>query len=403
MTDVAGRLADMRRQGLHRETREIGTAQGAQVRVDGNRVLLLCSDNYLGLADHPRVRAAATDAITRWGVGSGASPLISGKMAVHRALEERLAAFNGTDSALLFGSRYLANTGTVPALAGPGEVVFSDELNHASIVDGCRLSRAETLVYRHRDTEHLASLLEAAGGRGGLIVTDGIFSVDGDVAPLAELVELARRYDVRLMVDESHATGAFGAGGRGAVVAAGLAGEVDVVVGSLGKALGSFGAFAVCSATMADYLTNSVRTFMFSTAPPPPLAAAALAAVEVIEDRPELPRLLQENAALLRAALRAQGFELPDSETQLISLVLGDPERAVVVCERALAGGVYAQALRPPTVPPGSARLRLAVMATQTPAQLTGAARVLARAVGVGAYARDGAVENELEIERKVG
>jgi 8-amino-7-oxononanoate synthase len=382
MTNVAGYLADLRRQGLYRETREIGTAQGAQVRVDGDRVLLLCSDNYLGLADHPRVRAAATDAITRWGVGSGASPMISGKMAVHRELEERLAGFNGTDSALLFGSRYLANTGTVAALAGPGEVVYSDQLNHASIVDGCRLSRAGTSVYRHRDTEHLAWLLKDACGRGGLIVTDGIFSVDGDVAPLAELLELARRHRVRLMVDESHATGAIGPGGRGAVAAAGLAGEVDVVIGSLGKALGAFGAFAGCSSTMADYLTNSVRTFMFSTAPAPPLAAAALAALGVLEERPELPRQLLENAAVLRGALRAEGFELPDSDTQLMPLVIGDPERALVACERALAEGVYAQAMLPPTVPPGSSRLRLAVMATQTPAQLTSAARVLARAVG---------------------
>jgi glycine C-acetyltransferase/8-amino-7-oxononanoate synthase len=306
-------------------------------------------------------------------------------MAVHGDLEERLARFHGTDDALLFGSRYLANTGTVPALAGAGEVVYSDQHAHASIVDGCRLSRAETRVYRHRDTEHLAWLLADAGGRGGLIVTDGIFSVDGDVAPLAELLELARRHRVRLMVDESHATGAIGPGGRGTVAAAGLAGEVDVVIGSLGKALGAFGAFAACSSTMAAYLANSVRTFMFATAPAPPLAAAAVAALELIEERPELPRQLQENAAVMRGALRAEGFDLPDSDTQLMPLVFGDPEVAMDVCERALAGGVYAQALRPPTVPPGSSRLRLAVMATQTPAQLAGAARVLARAAGVGA------------------
>jgi glycine C-acetyltransferase/8-amino-7-oxononanoate synthase len=395
MTDVAGHLADLRRQGLYRALREVGTAQGAQVRVDGDRVLLLCSDNYLGLADHPRVRAAATDAITRWGVGSGASRLISGTMAVHGDLEERLARFHGTDAALLFGSRYLANTGTVAALAGAGEVVYSDQQAHASIVDGCRLSRAETRVYRHRDTDHLAWLLADAGGRGGLIVTDGIFSVDGDVAPLAELLELARRHRVRLMVDESHATGAIGPGGRGTVAAAGLAGEVDVVIGSLGKALGAFGAFAACSSTMADYLANSVRTFMFATAPAPPLAAAAIAALELIEERPELPRQLQENAAVLRGALRAEGFDMPDSDTQLMPLAFGDPEVAMAVCERALAGGVYAQALCPPTVPAGSSRLRLAVMATQTPAQLTSAARILARAADVA----PGAPERRVAID----
>jgi 8-amino-7-oxononanoate synthase len=380
MTDVAGRLAELRREGLHRETREVGTAQGPQVRIDGDRALLLCSNNYLGLADHPRVRAAAGAAIARWGVGSGSSRVISGTMPVHRRLEERLAGFNGTEAALLFGSGYLANTGTIAALAGPGEVVFSDERNHASIVDGCRLARAETAVYRHNDPEHLAWLLAGAGRRAALIVTDGVFSMDGDIAPLAELLELARRHRARLMVDEAHATGALGPGGRGSVAAAGLGGEVDVVTGTLGKALGSYGAFVACGATMADFLTNSARTFIFSTAPAPPLVAAAEAALELIEERPELPRQLQQNAGTLREALAAEGFDLGNSETQIVPLIFGDPQLAMAICERAITDGVFAQAVRPPTVPAGSSRLRLAVMATHTPAQLAAAARVLARA-----------------------
>ena len=214
--------------------------------LDGRPVLLMCSNNYLGLADHPRVRQAAAEAAMRWGAGAGASRLISGNMKPHRQLEERLAAFKDREAALLFGSGYLANTGAIAALARSGEVVFSDELNHASIVDGCRLSRAETFVYRHRDLEHLAwGLRQAARRAAALIVTDGVFSMDGDLAPLEGLVELARRHGCRLMVDEAHATGAIGPGGRGSVAAAGLGEEVDLIVGTLGKALGAYGAY-VC-------------------------------------------------------------------------------------------------------------------------------------------------------------
>ena len=225
--------------------------------LDGKRVLLLCSNNYLGLADHPRVREAAARAAMRYGVGAGASRLVSGNMTLHRRLEERLADFKGTESCLLFGSGYLANTGVIAALAREGDVVFSDELNHASIVDGCRLARAETFVYDHLDVEHLEWGLDEAGGRGSLIVTDGVFSMDGDVAPLEEIVELARRYDARVLVDEAHATGVLGPGGRGSVAAAGLSGEVDVVVGTLGKALGGYGAYVCCNDEMARYLVNT--------------------------------------------------------------------------------------------------------------------------------------------------
>src|SRR5258707_5007278 len=213
--------------------------QGPRVVLDGKPVLLLCSNNYLGLADHPRVREAAADAAMRWGVGAGASRLVSGTMTVHRRLEERLAAFKGTEAALLFGSGYLANVGVVSALGGAGRVVFSDELNHASIVDGCRLAKADTFIYQHCDMEHLAWGLRQSEGRGAVIVTDSVFSMDGDVAPLAEIVQLARRHDVRVVVDEAHGTGCLGPGGRGAVHEAGLEGEVDVVVGTLGKALGA--------------------------------------------------------------------------------------------------------------------------------------------------------------------
>src|SRR5437868_12170238 len=245
MDELAARIDDLRERGLHRKLRLISGPQGARVLLDGKPVLLLCSNNYLGLADHPRVREAAADAAMRWGAGAGASRLVSGNMTIHRRLEEQLADFKRSEACVLFGSGYLANTGTIAALASEGDVVFSDALNHASIVDGCKLAGARTFVYDHCDTDHLEWGLREAAGRGALIVTDGVFSMDGDIAPLAEIVELAHRYDARVMVDDAHGTGALGPGGRGSVHAAGLEDEVDVITGTLGKALGSYGAY-VC-------------------------------------------------------------------------------------------------------------------------------------------------------------
>jgi glycine C-acetyltransferase/8-amino-7-oxononanoate synthase len=382
MTDVAERLEELRGSGLHRRLRLVGGAQGPRVELDGRPVLLLCSNNYLGLADHPRVRAAAAEAAMRWGAGAGASRLISGNMEPHRNLERRLAAFKGYEAALLFGSGYLANTGVVAALAGRGEVVLSDELNHASIIDGCRLSRAETLVYRHRDVEHLDWCLKRAGERASLIVTDGVFSMDGDVAPIEELVRLARRHGCRLMVDEAHATGALGPGGRGSVAAAGMSGEVDVVVGTLGKALGSYGAYVLAEAELVDYLVNTARPFIFSTAPPPPALAAAGAALELLEADDGPVEALRRNAGALRAALAEQRLA-PDSETHIVPLRVGDAGPTMELCERLLERGIFAQGIRPPTVAEGACRLRLSVMASHETAELREAA------AGIASTARD--------------
>ena len=380
MIELDARLDELKALGLHRRTRRVSGPQGPHVVLDGRPVLLLCSNNYLGLADHPRVRAAAADAAMRWGVGAGASRLVSGTMTIHRRLEERLADFKGREASLLFGSGYLANTGVIAALARPGDVVFSDELNHASIIDGCRLSRAETFVYDHRDVEHLAWGIAQAEGRGALIVTDSVFSMDGDVAPLRELVELAQHRGLRLVVDEAHATGTLGPGGRGALADSGLEDQVDVIVGTLGKALGSYGAFVACDRQMAHYLLNSARTFIFSTAPPPPAVAGALAALELLQDRPRRVDRLRSNAGALRSGLSREGFDVDGSRTHIIPLVVGDPALAVEVCEKALARGVFAQAIRPPTVPPMTSRLRLAVMASHREEELRTAARTLAQA-----------------------
>jgi glycine C-acetyltransferase/8-amino-7-oxononanoate synthase len=386
MTDVAERLAELRERGLYRRLRLIEGPQGPQVTLGGRPVLLLCSNNYLGLADHPRVREAAAEAALHWGAGAGASRLISGNMEPHRRLESSLARFKGYESALLFGSGYLANTGTIAALAGKGEIVFSDELNHASIIDGCRLAAAETFVYRHGDLDHLAWGLAEAGERAALIVSDGVFSMDGEVAPLPGLLELARRHGARLMVDEAHATGAIGPGGRGSVAAAGLSGEVDIVVGTLGKALGSYGAYVCADAEVVDFLVNRARSFVFSTAPPPPAVGAAARALELLLDEPGLVERLQANAATLRAGLGAEGLPIDRSTSQIVPLEVGDAERTMELCELILERGVFAQGIRPPTVPEGSSRLRFTVMASHTPDELERAAQLVgtaAREIGL--------------------
>jgi 8-amino-7-oxononanoate synthase len=385
MSELGDQLAELERGGLRRRLRTVEGPQGPRVLLDGRPVLLLCSNNYLGLADDPRLRQAAAEAATRWGTGAAASRLVSGNMALHEELERRLAELKGAEAALLFGSGYLANSGTIAALAGEGELVLSDELNHASIVDGCRLARAAKFVYRHCDLEHLEWGLRNVAGRPALIVTDGVFSMDGDVAPLAELLELARRHGARLMVDEAHATGALGPGGRGAVAAAGLSGEVDVIVGTLGKALGSYGAYVCGSRELADYLLNSARPFIYSTALPPPVVAAAIAAIDVLEAEPLLVERLGRNAAALRQALEGEGLAVGGSRTQILPVVVGDAGAATALCERALEGGVFAQAIRPPTVPTGTSRLRLTVMATHRPVELRRAARTLGEAArGLG-------------------
>jgi 8-amino-7-oxononanoate synthase len=390
MSEIEQRLEELERLGLGRRLRLVSGPQGPTVLLDGKPVLLLCSNNYLGLADHPRVREAAADAAMRWGVGAGSSRLVSGTMTVHGRLEERLADFERSEACLLFGSGYLANIGVIGALAGRGDLILSDELNHASIIDGCRLSRAEVIVYRHRDTEHLEWSLRRHGRRDGaqrrLIVTDSVFSMDGDVAPLRDIAELADMHGARVVVDEAHATGSLGPGGRGAVAEAGLEGEIDVIVGTLGKALGSYGAYACASAEMVRYLINTARPLIFSTAPSPPAVAGALASLELLQERPHRVQRLRSNARALRRALAAEGFPVADVEMHIVPLIVGDERVTMRMCQAAIARGAFAQAIRPPTVPVGTSRLRLTAMASHTASELELAAGVfgkVAREVGV--------------------
>jgi glycine C-acetyltransferase/8-amino-7-oxononanoate synthase len=383
--EIEARLDELKALGLVRRTRLVSGPQGPHVLLNGKPVLLLCSDNYLGLADHPGVREAAADAAMRWGVGAGASRLVSGTMTIHRRLEDRLAAFVGRESALVFGAGHLAGAGAVAALARAGDVVFADELNHASLVDGCRLSGAEVFVYDHCDVEHLAWGIDEAEGRGTLIVTNSVFPMEGDTAPLQEIVALAQRHGLRTIVDESHAIGALGPGGRGVLAEAGLEDQVDVIVGSLAKALGSQGGFAACDHQMSRYLINAARTFIFSGALAPPAVAGALAALGLLEEKPQRVRRLAANAGALRAGLSRESFAVA-SRTHIVPLIVGDADLAVRMCEAALARGIFAQAIRPPAVPAMTARLRLAVMATHREEELLEAAHTLgavARSLGI--------------------
>lgn len=380
MTDVTQALKQLRRAGLYRQRRVIESAPGARVMLDGTEVLLLCSNDYLGLAGHPAVRAAAGDAAERWGAGAGASPLVSGYMAIHRELEEELAEFKGHEACVLFGSGFLANVGVIAALAGPGDVILSDALNHASLIEGCRLSRAETIVYDHCDLDSLAAGLERAAGRPAVIVTDAVFSMDGDLAPLAEIIELADRHQARVVVDEAHATGVVGPGGRGLVAALGAERDVDVVVGTLGKSLGGYGAFACCDRTMAEFLVNRARTLIFSTALPPASVAAALAALRIVRDEPAIVDRMRRNAAVLRRELAGRGFAVAAGQMPIVPIIVGDPRDATALCDAALSGGVYVQAIRPPTVPDGTSRLRVVATAAHTEDDLWAAAATLAAA-----------------------
>jgi 8-amino-7-oxononanoate synthase len=373
--------------GLLRRVRTLESASEPEVVLDGRRVLCLASNNYLGLAAHPDVVDAAAEAARRYGAGSGSARLITGGQVLHDELEAKLAAVKGTGAALLFSSGYLANLGTVAALVGPGDAVFSDELNHASIIDGCRLSRADVLVYRHADAGHLEERLAAwrrIGGasadRRALVVTDSVFSMDGDIAPLPEIVAACERYGAILMVDEAHATGVVGPGGRGAIAGFGLDGRVGVVMGTLSKALGAAGGFIAGSADLCAYLRNRARSFIFDTALPPPTVAAALAALAVVEREPDRPARARHLAGRLAAGLRAAGYAVPDPAAAVVPVVIGEPDAAMALSARLLDAGVLVTAIRPPSVPPGTSRLRATVMATHTETQIDRAVAAFAAA-----------------------
>jgi len=346
--------------------------QAPRMRVDGHDVLLFAGSNYLDLAQHPEVVDAAARAAREHGAAAGGSRLISGNLAVHEALEGELAAFLGTETALAFNTGYMANVGVIPALVGKGDVVVSDALNHASIIDGCRLSHAETRVFPHGDLDAFADVLAKAQRefRRILVAIDGVYSMDGDVAPLPEILSLARRHGAMTLLDDAHGTGTLGPTGRGSAELCGVENQVDVLMGTLGKSLGSFGAFVAGSAALRELLVNTARSFIFSCALAPPAVEAARAALRLVDREPWRREQLQANAARLRDGLSRCGLSTAPSTTHIVPVVLGGNARTMAICERLLARGFYAQGIRHPSVPEGTARLRITPMATHKEAEI---------------------------------
>ncbi len=372
---IQNELEDIRSRGLLRSTRLISGRQSAHVLCNDHDVLLLCSNNYLGLADHPALVAASIAAAQHYGTSSGASRLVSGTMALHEQLEHAVASFKKSEAALLFNSGYAANTGIIQALVGRGDVVFSDRLNHASIVDGILLSGARLVRYPHNDYRQLAVLMEKHAKGRSLIVSDGVFSMDGDIAPLAELVRLKHTHGALLMVDDAHGCGVLGKQGRGSAELLGVGSDIDIQMGTFGKALGSFGAYAAVSAELRELLINRARSFIFSTSLPPSVLAASLAAVELVQT-PEgdlLREQLSANTSFFRNSLAEAGFNIPPGSTQIVPIVIGSAVTTMQFSEALLAEGLFAQGIRPPTVPAGTSRLRFTVMATHTHTDLAGA------------------------------
>jgi len=363
---VEEELQLLERKGSYRRIRWVEEAPSPWVRINGDRVLLLCSNNYLGLINDPRLKEAAVRAIEEWGCGSGGSRSICGSLSLHRMLEERLARFHGSESALLFNSGYSANLSIIPSLMGDGEVIYSDELNHASIVDGCRLSRAAVQIYPHRDMRELESLLKGNQRKGKMIVTDGIFSMDGDIAPLTEIVELARKYSALTMVDDAHAIGVLGSKGSGSPEHFQLLHEIDVHVGTFGKALGCFGAYAAGRRSLIEFLINKGRVFLYTTALPPSVSATVLAGLDILEGEPERRERLWKNVDYLRRGLDRVGFDTMNSQAHIIPVLTREEGLTMEMDRRLLEKGVFVQGIRPPTVPEGKCRLRVTVMATHT-------------------------------------
>ena len=357
--------------GLHRQMKYLQSPQGSHVSIAGEDILMLSSNSYLGLCFDERLRSAAHAALEQYGTGSGGSRLTTGSYDIHRQLEKEIAAFKGTEAALVFATGYMANVGIISAIAGKSWVIFSDRLNHASIIDGCRLSGAEIVVYEHCDPADLERKINQCPGRSGLIVTDGLFSVDGDIAPLPALVEIARKHQLLLMVDDAHATGVLGKNGGGTADHFGLDGGIDIAMGTLSKALASEGGFVAGSHNLIDCLVNSARSFIFSTAPAPATIAVSLAALEIIRSEPAARETLREHSLWFRKELRTMGFNVADHPTPIISIVLGRPDVAVDFSKRLMGKKIFVSAIRPPTVPAGTSRLRINIMATHTKEELT--------------------------------
>lgn len=356
-------LREIQQRGLLREIMWVDSSQGARITIDGHEdVVNFSSNNYLGLASRPELAESAQEALQRYGVSMASSRLLSGSHTVHRELEERIASFKGTDNALVFSSGYAANIGVIPALVGRDDAVFCDKLNHASIIDGLRLSGASLFFYKHRDMNHLEKFLQNDVRGKRLIVTESVFSMDGDIAPLEDIVSLADTYGAMVLIDDAHGFGVLGKKGRGGLEHFGLQARDDIiVVGTLSKAVGCAGGFAAGRSELIDYIVNRARSFIFTTALPLPVAQAATKAIDIIESEPELRQKLWSNAELLRKEFKNLGLSTMDSQTPIIPILTGDIDTSVNFSSHFFKKGVYVPPIRPPTVPPQKCRLRFSV------------------------------------------
>lgn len=377
---IENEIANLRQAGLFNTIRTIESPMGARVRIEGGELLNFCANNYLGLANHPRIRQAAQQAIEQYGVGPGAVRSIAGTMTLHLELEQRLAQFKHAEACITFQSGFTANLGTIPALVGKGDVIFSDELNHASIIDGARLSRAEIVRYAHNDPDDLCRKIEQTTEYGRrLIISDGVFSMDGDIAPLDKLCEIAERYDILLMVDDAHGEGVLGHGGRGIVDHFGLHGRVDIEVGTLSKAFGVVGGLVSGRSIIIDWLRQRGRPFLFSSAMTVPDVAACLEAVNLLENSTELVDRLWHNAAIFRQGMQTMGFNTGNSQTPIVPVMLGEAPLAQKFSRRLFEEGLFAMAIGYPTVPQGKARIRVMNSAAHTPSDIEQALDIFGR------------------------
>lgn len=374
-------LSDLKAAGLYRPLKELQSPQQPRSLIGGRTVINLSSNNYLGLADDPRLKAAMIEATERWGVGSGAVRTIIGTMTIHNQLEEKLAAFKHTEACVVFQSGFTCNSGVIPVLVGEGDAIISDELNHASIIDGCRLTKAVTVRYKHADMGNLARVLKETDGqyRRRLIITDGVFSMDGDIAPLPQIVALAEAHGCMTYVDDAHSSGVLGTNGRGSVNHFGLDGRVTVQVGTLSKAVGVLGGYVAGPKALIELLWHRGRPFLFSTSHPPGVAAACLRSIEIMEQEPELMAGLWENTRYFKAKLTALGFNTGKSETPITPVIAGDEVKALQLSDRLLEEGVFAQGIAFPTVAKGKARVRTIVTAAHTQADLDEAVAAFAK------------------------
>ena len=378
---VEATLQMLQEVGLYRTLRLLESSPSPHAVIDGKNVLLFSSNNYLGLSNHPKVTEAALQATREFGTGGTASRLISGNLKLYTLLEEKIARFKKTEAAVVFSTGYAANLGTIQALVGPADLVLIDKLNHASIIDGCRLSGAKMRTYHHKNMALLKTHLEKMDpNRRTLIITDGIFSMDGDLAPLPEIVNLATSFKAMVMVDDAHATGVWGEKGAGTVHAAQLDGREIIQMGTLSKTLGSLGGFVAGTRTLIHFLVNEARSLIYSTALPPSVLASGIAAITLLEEEPEILRNFWEKIDFLKAGLKTLGYDLMGSETHILPIRIGENQETVGIAKALYEEGLFAPAIRPPTVPKGTSRIRLTPMATHTQEDLEQALDILKRA-----------------------